>query len=42
MVSNPTIETPKRRVVLVGSGSCLPEKKLTNEDLMDIVEVHDH
>lgn len=41
MVNNPTIQTPKRRAILVGSGSCLPEKKLTNEDLMSIVETTD-
>lgn len=41
MVNNPTIETPKRRAILAGSGSCLPDKKLTNEDLMKIVETSD-
>jgi 3-oxoacyl-[acyl-carrier-protein] synthase-3 len=41
MVNNPTIETPKRRAILVGSGSCLPDKKLTNQDLMNIVETND-
>lgn len=41
MVNNPTTETPKRRAILVGSGSCLPEKTLTNQDLMNIVETND-
>lgn len=41
MVNNPTVETPKRRAILVGSGSCLPEKTLTNEDLMKIVDTSD-
>ncbi|MHC4856004.1 MAG: beta-ketoacyl-ACP synthase III [Planctomycetota bacterium] len=41
MVNNPTTETPKRRVILVGSGSCLPDKILSNQDLMEIVETND-
>lgn len=41
MVNNPTVETPKRRAILVGSGSCLPEKTLTNKDLMKIVDTSD-
>ena len=41
MVNNPTIETPKRRAIFVGSGSCLPDQTLTNQDLMEIVETND-
>ena len=41
MVNNPTVQTPKRRAILAGSGSCLPEKMLTNEDLTKIVETSD-
>ncbi|RKY09729.1 MAG: 3-oxoacyl-ACP synthase [Planctomycetota bacterium] len=41
MVNNPTTQTPKRRAILAGSGSCLPEKTLTNEDLSKIVETND-
>jgi len=41
MVNNPTIETPKRRAVLVGTGSCLPEKVLSNDDLTKMVETSD-
>jgi 3-oxoacyl-[acyl-carrier-protein] synthase-3 len=41
MVNNPTIETPKRRAIFAGSGSCLPDKKLTNQDLMKIVDTSD-
>jgi 3-oxoacyl-[acyl-carrier-protein] synthase-3 len=41
MVNNPTIETPKRRAILVGTGSCLPDKVLSNADLMKIVETSD-
>ncbi len=41
MVSNPTVQTPKRRAVLAGTGSFLPEKTLTNEDLTKIVDTND-
>jgi 3-oxoacyl-[acyl-carrier-protein] synthase-3 len=41
MVNNPTIETPKRRAILAGTGSCLPDKVLSNADLMKIVETSD-
>jgi 3-oxoacyl-[acyl-carrier-protein] synthase-3 len=41
MVNNPTIQYPKRQVVLAGTGSYLPEKTLTNEDLTKIVETSD-
>lgn len=41
MVNNPTVQTPKRRAVLVGTGSYVPEKILTNEDLMKIVDTSD-
>lgn len=41
MVNNPTVQTPKRRAILAGTGSCLPEKTLTNEDLTKIVETSD-
>lgn len=41
MVNNPTTETPKRRAILAGSGSCLPDKKLTNDDLTKIIETND-
>ncbi len=41
MVNNPTTQTPKRRAILAGSGSCLPDKTLTNDDLMKIVETTD-
>ncbi|MHC4288968.1 MAG: beta-ketoacyl-ACP synthase III [Planctomycetota bacterium] len=41
MVNNPTVETPKRRAILAGSGSCLPDKILTNDDLMKIIETND-
>ena len=41
MVNNPTIQTPKRRAVLAGSGSSLPQKTLTNQDLTKIVETSD-
>ncbi|MHC4551998.1 MAG: beta-ketoacyl-ACP synthase III [Planctomycetota bacterium] len=41
MVSNPTVQTPKRRAILVGTGSFLPEKTLTNEDLTKIVDTSD-
>ena len=40
MVNNPTVETPKRRAILAGSGSCLPDKVLTNEDLTKIIETN--
>ena len=41
MVSNPTVQTPKRRAVLAGTGSFLPEKILTNDDLTRIVDTND-
>lgn len=41
MVSNPTIQTPKRRAILAGTGSFVPPKILTNEDLTKIVETSD-
>lgn len=41
MVNNPTVQTPKRRAVLVGTGSYVPDKILTNEDLMKIVDTSD-
>lgn len=41
MVNNPTVQTPKRRAILVGTGSYVPEKTLTNEDLMKIVDTSD-
>lgn len=41
MVNNPTIQTPKRRAILAGTGSYVPEKILTNADLMKIVETSD-
>jgi 3-oxoacyl-[acyl-carrier-protein] synthase-3 len=41
MVNNPTVQTPKRRAVLAGTGSFVPEKTLTNEDLMKIVDTSD-
>ncbi len=41
MVNNPTTDTPKRRAILAGSGSCLPDKTLTTDDLMKIIETND-
>lgn len=41
MVNNPTVQTPKRRAVLAGTGSYVPEKILTNEDLTKIVDTSD-
>ena len=41
MVNNPTVQTPKRRAILAGTGSYVPEKILTNEDLMKIVDTTD-
>ncbi len=41
MVNNPTVQTPKRRAILAGTGSFVPEKVLTNEDLMKIVDTND-
>ncbi len=41
MVNNPTTQTPKRRAILAGSGSCLPDKTLTNDDLTKIIETTD-
>ena len=41
MVNNPTTQTPKRRAILAGTGSCLPEKTLTNDDLTKIIETND-
>ena len=41
MVNNPTTQTPKRRAILAGTGSCLPDKILSNEDLMKIVDTSD-
>lgn len=41
MVNNPTVQTPKRRAILAGTGSYVPEKILTNDDLMKIVDTSD-
>jgi len=41
MVNNPTVQTPKRRAILVGTGSYVPDKILTNEDLTKIVDTSD-
>jgi len=41
MVNNPTVQTPKRRAILAGTGSFVPEKILTNEDLMKMVDTND-
>lgn len=41
MVNNPTTQTPKRRAILAGSGSCLPDRKLTNDDLTKIIDTND-
>ncbi len=41
MVNNPTIQTPKTRAILAGTGSCLPEKNLTNDDLTKMIETSD-
>jgi len=41
MVNNPTVETPKRRAIIAGTGSYLPEKTLSNDDLMKIVDTND-
>lgn len=41
MVNNPTVQTPKRRAIVAGTGSYLPAKILTNEDLMKIVDTSD-
>jgi 3-oxoacyl-[acyl-carrier-protein] synthase-3 len=41
MVNNPTVQTPKRRAIVAGTGSYVPEKILTNEDLMKIVDTSD-
>ncbi|MCI0498954.1 MAG: ketoacyl-ACP synthase III [Planctomycetales bacterium] len=38
MVNNPTIQTPKRRAILAGTGSFVPPKVLTNDDLTKIVD----
>ena len=41
MVNNPTVQTPKRRAILAGTGSFVPEKTLTNEDLTKIIDTSD-
>lgn len=42
MVNNPTIQSSVRlRALIAGTGSCLPEKILTNEDFTKIVETSD-
>ncbi|MBC8378460.1 MAG: ketoacyl-ACP synthase III [Planctomycetes bacterium] len=41
MVNNPTVQTPKRRAILAGTGSFVPEKVLTNDDLTKIVDTND-
>jgi len=42
MVNNPTIESASRlRAVIAGTGSCVPDKILTNEDFTKIVETSD-
>lgn len=42
MVNNPTIESTARfRAVIAGTGSCVPDKILTNEDFTKIVETSD-
>lgn len=42
MVNNPTTESSKRlRAVIAGTGSCIPDKILTNEDFTKIVDTSD-
>lgn len=42
MVNNPTVQSNQRfRAVVAGSGSYVPEKVLTNEDFMKIVDTSD-
>ncbi|MBP8604921.1 MAG: ketoacyl-ACP synthase III [Phycisphaerae bacterium] len=41
MVNNPTVQTPKRRAILAGTGSFVPSKILTNSDLTKIVDTSD-
>ena len=42
MVNNPTIESYRpRRAILAGTGSCVPDKILTNEDFTKIVDTSD-
>lgn len=41
MVNNPTVQTPKRRAILAGTGSFVPSQILTNSDLTKIVDTSD-